>query len=60
MKDVECKACEAGLPLVWGVQERKNVHLRGLDAIRCARLDAHEDRQKAVANDRGNEDGRGR
>ena len=23
MKDVECKACEAGLPLVWGVQDER-------------------------------------
>ncbi len=55
-----CKACDAGLPLVWCVQSRKTVHLRGLATFACERLEAHEKRQREVTNDRGNEEGRGR
>ena len=39
---VECKACDAGLPLVWCVQSRKTVHLRGLGTFTCARVEARE------------------
>ena len=56
MSDVECRACIAGLPLVWCVQSRKTVHLRGLATFACKRLDAREQR----ANDRENEGQRGR
>jgi len=55
-----CRACEAGLPLVWCVQSRRMVHLRGLGTHACARADARERRARAVANDRGNDDQRGR
>ena len=60
MSDVECCACTAGLPLVWCVQSRKTVHLRGLATFACKRLDAREQRAKDIANDRENEDQRGR
>jgi thiol-disulfide isomerase/thioredoxin len=56
----DCGACDAGLPLVWCVQSRKRVHLRGLETITCARVTAREQRAKDIANDRGNEDQRGR
>jgi hypothetical protein len=36
------------------------VHLRGLDTISCARVEARERRAKDIANDRGNENFRGR
>jgi hypothetical protein len=39
---VECRACDAGLPLVWCVQSRKTVHLRGLATFACDRIDARE------------------
>jgi hypothetical protein len=59
MADVECKACAAGLPIVWDVQRRRNMHLApGLYTESCARLDAREQRAKDIANDRGNEDQR--
>lgn len=62
---VICRACEAGLPLVWDVQARKTMHLaQGLSTTLCERLEAdrraHEQRQRAVDNDRRNEEGRGR
>ncbi len=61
MGDVECQACAAELPIVWDVQQRRHMHLRpGLWTERCARLDAREQRAKDIANDRGNEDQRGR
>jgi hypothetical protein len=57
----DCKACDAGLPLIWHVQSCKTMHLaQGLSVTPCARIDAHEQRQRDVANDRGNEEGRGR
>ena len=39
-EDVDCKACGAGLPLVWCVQSRKTMHLRGLATFSCVRIDA--------------------
>lgn len=57
---VECRACDAGLPLVWCVQSRKTVHLRGLATFSCKRIEAREQRVRDIANDRGNEDQRGR
>jgi len=35
---VECRACLARLPLVWCVQSKKMVHLRGLATFSCDRL----------------------
>ena len=64
--DVKCKACDAGLPLVWCVQSRKMVHLRGLGTFTCERVrererrEAHDRMVRDIANDRGNEDQRGR
>lgn len=74
--DVECRACDiAKLPLVWCVQSRRMVHLRGLGTFACKRVEARERRKaanerarrkahaemaRAVANDRENEDRRGR
>ena len=58
--DVECKACDAGLPLVRCVQSRRMVHLRGLDTLSCARVEAREKRARDIANDRGNDDQCGR
>ena len=56
-----CRACAAGLPLVWHVQSRRNMHLApGLSVTPCDHLEAHERRARDVANDRGNEDQRGR
>jgi hypothetical protein len=57
---VECRACAAGLPITWHVQSRKYMHLRGLEVIVCEKRDAREERAKDIANDRGNEDQRGR
>jgi len=57
---VVCRACDADLPLVWCVQSRKMVHLRGLGTFACDRIDARERRARDIANDRGNEDQRGR
>ena len=61
MSDAGCRACTAGLPLVWSVQDKKTMHLApGLSLESCKRLDAREQRAKDIANDRGNEDQRGR
>lgn len=61
VNDGGCRACEAGLPLVWHVQSRKTMHEgQGLSVIPCERIEAHERRQRDVASERGNEDGRGR
>jgi hypothetical protein len=57
---IECRACTAGLPLVWCVQSQKMVHLRGLTTFSCDRIAAREQLAKDIANDRGNEDQRGR
>lgn len=58
---VECRACRAGLPIVWHVQSKKYVHAaQGLSVTPCAAIDAREQRAKDVVNDRGNEDQRGR
>ena len=58
---VECGACAAGLPLVWHVQRRKTMHLaQGLSVTSCKRLDARAQRASDIANDRGNDDQRGR
>lgn len=56
-EEVECRACAAGLPLIWCVQSRKTVHLRGLATFACARIDARAQRARDV---RWNEDQRGR
>lgn len=59
--EIACRACAAGLPLIWHVQSRKTMHLaQGLSVTPCKRVDAHERRQRDVANDRGNNDRRGR
>lgn len=43
MKGIECKACQAGLPLVWHVQSRKMMHLaQGLSVTSCKVLDEQE------------------
>ena len=56
-----CRACAAGLPLVWHVQSRRTMHeAPGLSVEPCARIEAHQRRQRDVAADRGNEDQRGR
>lgn len=47
-------------PGTWCVQSRKTMHLRGLATFTCKRIDAHEQRARDIANDRGNEDQRGR
>ena len=61
MSAVECRACVSDLPLVWSVQDKKTMHLApGLCLEPCKRLDAREQRAKDIANDRGNEDQRGR
>lgn len=61
MSDVECRACAAGLPLTWHVQSKKTMHLaQGLSLVSCKRIDAREQRARDLANDRGNEDQRGR
>ena len=60
---IECRACDAGLPLVWHVQSRRTMHLaQGLSLVPCARIDARarEQRARDVANDRGNDGQRGR
>ena len=58
---VDCEACAAGLPLVWHVQSHKTMHLaQGLSVTSCARIDAREQRARDIANDRENEDQRGR
>jgi hypothetical protein len=59
--DVDCRACRAGLPIVWHVQSKKLMHLaQGLSVTSCAVVDAREQRARDIASDRGNEDGRGR
>lgn len=61
MSAVDCRACTAGLPLVWHVQSRKTMHLaQGLSVVSCQRIDAREQRARGIANDRGNENQRGR
>ena len=51
---VECQACRAGLPIIWHVQSKKYMHeAPGLSVTSCKVIDAR-------ANDRGNEDQRGR
>lgn len=61
MSDVNCRACIAGLPLVWHVQSRKTMHLaQGLSVVSCKRIDARERQARDIASDRGNEDQRGR
>ena len=58
---VECRACRAGLPLVWHVQSKKYMHeAPGLSVTSCTRIDARERKDRDIANDRGNEDQRGR
>jgi hypothetical protein len=57
---IECRACDAKLPLVWHVLSQKMMHLRGLESISCERVDERERRARDIANDRGNEDRRGR
>ena len=55
---VDCRACAAELPLVWCVQSRKMMHLRGLDTLSCTRIEERDRRAResanAIANDRGN------
>ena len=50
MGDVECKACAAGLPIVWDVQQQCNMHLApGLCTTSCARLDARAESARGDA-----------
>lgn len=59
--EIPCRACDAGLPLVWHVQSRKTMHLaQGLSVTSCKRVDARDQRARDIANDRGNDDQRGR
>ena len=59
--DVECRACSAGLPIVWHVQSKKYMHeAQGLSVTSCARIDARDRRARDIASDRGAEDQRGR
>lgn len=47
--DVECRACAAGLPLVWHVQSKKTMHLdQGLSVTSCKRIDERERRAKEL------------
>ena len=56
-----CRACAAGLPLIWDVQGRKYMHdAPGLCMTPCDRIEARVRRVRDVASDRGNEDQRGR
>lgn len=57
---VECKACDAGLEIVWCVHSRKLMHLRGLGTFACARVEDRERRARDIANDRGNDNFQGR
>ena len=58
---VECRACRAGLPLVWNEQYRKQMHLGPQREVQsCPFVDARERRARDIANDRGNENFRGR
>ena len=58
---VECRACAAGLPMIWCVQSKKYMHEEaGLSVTSCKRIDAREQRARDIANDRGNENFRGR
>jgi hypothetical protein len=44
---VTCRACDAGLPLVWSVQCKRTMHLaQGLSVTSCARIDDQERRRK--------------
>lgn len=39
----ECRACAAGLPIVWHVQSKKYMHeAQGLSVTSCRKLDAYE------------------
>lgn len=61
MSDVNCRACTAGLPIVWHVQSKKYMHLtQGLSVTSCKIIDSREQRVRDIANDRGNENFRGR
>lgn len=58
---VECAACRAGLPMIWFVQGKKYMHeAPGLSVMPCAVREERERRARDIANDRGNEDQRGR
>ncbi len=58
---VECSDCRAGLPIIWHVQSKKYMHeAPGLSVTSCKFLDARDQRARDIANDRGNEDQRGR
>lgn len=60
-RDVECRACDAGLPMIWCVQSKKYMHeAQGLSVTPCAVIEAREQRARDIANDRGNENFRGR
>ena len=43
----KCEACEAGLPLIWHVQQRQMMHLWGLNSISCARIEEQRRDRKA-------------
>lgn len=58
---MDCGACAAGLPLIWDVQGKRYMHdAPGLLMTVCDRIAAREQRVRDIANDRGNEDQRGR
>lgn len=46
---IECKACDAGLPISWWVQGKKDVHVgQGLSIVPCARVEAEITERKRV------------
>lgn len=59
---VECKACDAGLPMSWWVQGKKDVHIgQGLSIVRCERVEAEIAERKSaarVASGKGRRGGR--
>lgn len=59
---VSCRACLAGMPIIWHVQSKKYMHIApGLSVTSCAVIDdAREQRARDIANDRGNDNFRGR
>lgn len=47
---IECKACDAGLPISWWVQGKKDVHIgQGLSVVRCERIEAELAERKREA-----------
>ena len=47
----ECRACAAGLPIVWHVQSKRYMHeAQGLSVTSCRRLDAREKRARGTTS----------